>query len=74
MCLVIHQATKQKFRAHAEIISHQKASFSILRLIFFCEGFDFMQKAIDNGHKINRVCGKCNTLVQDEIDYGPHNN
>jgi len=40
--------------------------------VLLCEGFDFMQKAIDNGHKINRVCGKCNTLVQDEIDYGPH--
>jgi len=46
--------------------------FNIEVDVLLCEGFDFMQKAIDNGHKINRVCGKCNTLVQDEIDYGPH--
>lgn len=37
-----------------------------------CQGFNFIQRAIDDGHKTKRTCRKCKMLIEDEIEYGPH--
>lgn len=40
--------------------------------VLLCQGFGFMQDVINNGHITRRTCKKCKTLIEDEIEYGPH--
>lgn len=50
----------------------QSITLSINVDLILCYGFGFMQQAIDDGHKTKRTCRKCKTLIEDEIEYGPH--
>lgn len=50
----------------------QSITLSINVDLILCHGFGFMQQAINDGHKTKRTCRKCRTLIEDEIEYGPH--
>lgn len=50
----------------------QNITLSINVDLILCQGFGFMQQAIDDGYKTKRTCRKCRTLIEDEIEYGPH--
>lgn len=36
------------------------------------EGFDLMQKAIDDGQIMKRTCKQCKSIINEEVEYGPH--
>ncbi|EFN79297.1 hypothetical protein EAI_06947 [Harpegnathos saltator] len=50
----------------------QSITLNINVNLILCYGFGFMQQAINDGHKTKRTCRMCNTLIEDEIEYGPH--
>lgn len=50
----------------------QNITLSINVDLILCQGFSFMQQAIDDEHKTKRTCRKCKTLIEDKIEYGPH--
>lgn len=50
----------------------QNVTLSINVDLILCQGFTFMQQEIDDGHITKRTCRKCKTLIEDEIEYGPH--
>lgn len=50
----------------------QSISLSINIDLILCNGFGFVQQAIDDRHKTKRTCRKCGILIEDEIQHGPH--
>lgn len=53
-------------------IYNQTIIFGINIDVILCQGFGYMQQAIDDGHETQRICRKCKQLIEDDIDYGPH--
>ncbi|EFN73573.1 hypothetical protein EAG_13538, partial [Camponotus floridanus] len=50
----------------------QNVTLSVDVDLLLCQGFSFMQQAIDNGCTMQRTCRNCRKSIEDEIKYGPH--